>query len=554
MIKLMVIDDEHWIREGLKQTIDWESYGVQFICDAEDGIEALKLIEANPPDIIISDIRMPSMDGMELFNELKNREIDVKVIFISGFDDFAYAQKAIKLGASDYILKPIEEHDLIAVVERCVGEIKQKNEMNFKMEELSGRVRESLPLAKQKHLEMCLSRPISEQELLSKWETLQIDLNPNELIVLSVVVHEWGERRLDESDCSLLRYAIGNLIEEVFKEAGIRALACPLHDNEYSDVALIVSSCKEDADSQYNEVVSCANRVTEEAFEVLGVRISIGVSSRGDSRKLLFTFREALTNSMEYITQGTGLVFGPTGTDKGPMNVAGVNNVDDSYSGIKVEALDMAWLNRIIHAIKLRDESRLSDLLDQQIALLQDLVQETSALAVRREMNTHIGMLLSKWQDMCGARDNSDSSYALMYYQKLQLYRSPLNNWKHAVMSAFLNKDNSAPGFGQRYTIDAALQFIQDNYHLEIGLNSVAKRIFLNPSYLSRVFHAEVGETFSRYLTRVRIAKAKELLDQTPLKIYEVAEQVGYKDFRYFVKTFKELEGITPSQYRNYGA
>ncbi|WP_090572676.1 response regulator [Paenibacillus sp. OV219] len=553
MIKLMVIDDEHWIREGLKQTIDWESYGVHFMCDAEDGIEALKLIEENPPDIIISDIRMPTMDGMELFNELKNREIDVKVIFISGFDDFAYAQKAIKLGASDYILKPIEEDDLIAVVERCVGEIKQKNEMNCKMAELSGRVRESLPLAKQKHLEMCLSRPISEQELLSKWETLQIDLNPNKLIVLSAVVHEWGDRRLDETGCSLLRYAIGNLIEEIFKEAGIRALACPLHDNEYSDVALIVSSCKQDVSGQYNEVLSCATRAIEEAFEVLGVRISIGASQIGDGRTLLFTFREALTNSVEYLAQGTGRIFGPTANDNEPLNVFAVNTVDEPYLGMKVEALDTAWLNRIFHAIKLKDEGKLSDLLDQQITLLQDMVQQTSALAVRREMNSHIGMLLSRWQDMCQARNGSDSCM-LMYHQKLQLYRSPLINWKHAVMSAFLMKDTSASGYGQKYTIDSALQFIQDNYHLGIGLNHVAKQIYLNPSYLSRVFHAEVGETLSRYLIRVRITKAKELLEQTSLKIYEVAEQVGYRDFRYFVKNFKELEGITPSQYRNYGA
>lgn len=547
MIKLMIIDDEHWIREGLKQTIDWEAYGIQLICDAEDGIEALKLIEANAPDLIISDIRMPLMDGMELLSELKNRELDIKVIFISGFDDFVCAQRAIKLGACDYILKPIEESSLIEVVARCVAEIKQKNELSCKMAELTGLVRESLPLAKQKYLEMCLSHPISEEQLHSKWETLQIDLNPNRLIVLAVVVHGWGDRYLNESGCSLLRYAIGNLIEEVFNQAGIHALACPLHDNEYSDVAIIVSLLKQDACSPYSNVVRCANRVIEEALDVLDVSISIGISRMGDRSKLMLAFKEALTNGAEYLKQGTGHVFGPIGADNA------IKDIIDPYIGIKSDSLDTAWLNRILHAMKQRDESRLNDLLDQQTKLLQELVQLTSAIAVRREMNTYISILLSRWQEMCRASDCLDT-WDTMYQEKLQLYRSPLSNWKYAVMSLFRMESGSTPGTGQRYTINTALQYIQENYHQGISLNHVAKRIYLNPSYLSRVFHAEVGETFSRYLIRIRMAKAKELLEQTTLKIYEVAEQVGYKDFRHFMKIFKESEGITPSQYRNYGA
>ncbi|WP_169089297.1 response regulator [Paenibacillus sp. PL91] len=109
MIKPMVVDDEHWIREELKRTIDWSPYGTQFIGVAEDGYKALELIESHVPEIIISDIKMPTMDGIELIDEIKKRRIDKKVIFISGFGDFTYAQKAVKLGAFDYNLKPVEE-------------------------------------------------------------------------------------------------------------------------------------------------------------------------------------------------------------------------------------------------------------------------------------------------------------------------------------------------------------------------------------------------------------------------------------------------------------
>lgn len=122
------------------------------------------------------------------------------------------------------------------------------------------------------------------------------------------------------------------------------------------------------------------------------------------------------------------------------------------------------------------------------------------------------------------------------------------------IMDTFLIKDTHAPSIAHKRTIETALRYIHDNYHLGISLHNVAEKIYMNPSYFSRVFHEEVGETLSRYLIRIRIAKAKELLEQTPLKVYEVADRVGYRDFRHFVKTFKEWEGMTPAQYRNYGA
>lgn len=573
MIKLMVVDDELWIREGLKQTIDWIAYGIQFIGDAEDGWKALELIESDVPDIIISDIKMPSMDGMELIEEIKRRGLDTKVIFISGFSDFVYAQKAIRLGAFDFILKPIEEKGLLEIIERCVNEITQKREMNFRLEDLSGRVRESLPLAKQKHLEMCFSQPIAEPELQNKWEALRIDLNPNRLIVLTAVVHEWGDRGMNESGCSLMRYALGKLMEEIISEEGIRCMACLLHENEFADVALITSPREQDTSKLYEDFYRCANDVIEGVHQVLGMRISIGISSMVDRTRLLHAFQEALTNSVGYLMQGPGHVYGTAFSSSSSIHIeraAHLPGVHTTYqisdarhavslaagvplTMIKAESLDMAWSNRILHALKQMDEGRLSDLIDEQMRQLQELVKQTSAFAVRCGMNMCIGILLSRWQEN-GLSKEFSKPYMITHQQKLQLYRCSLNDWKNTIMNAFLKKDKGASSGGQRRTIDTALRYIHDNFHLGISLNNVAETIYLNPSYFSRVFHAEVGETLSRYLIRIRISKAKELLEQTPLKIYEVADRVGYKDFRHFVKTFKEWEGMTPAQFRNYGA
>ncbi|UVI29468.1 response regulator transcription factor [Paenibacillus spongiae] len=569
MIKLMVVDDEHWIREGLKRTIDWSSHGIQFIGDAEDGYKALELIEAHVPEIIISDIKMPAMDGMELIEEIKKRGIDTKVIFISGFSDFAYAQKAVKLGAFDYILKPIEEPILLEIIERCKSEIKQKQEMNLRLEELSGRVRESLPLARQKHLEMCLSQPLTEHELRTKWEALRIDLDPSRLIVMSMVVHEWGDREMDEGGCSLMRYALGNLVEEVLSQEDIRCLACPVQENNFADVAIIASLREQETASGYEDLYRHMNGVIRDAHQVLGIRISIGMSSLKNRTQLSTSFREALTISMNYLIHGPGQVHaawlsGSSADSESALNAASQLDyrtaayMEQLAAGVpltanKADSLDSALSNRILHAMKLMDAGRLSELLDEQTGLLQELIKQTPAIAVRYEMNMHIGILLSKWQELCQAKDKSKHS-PITHQRKLQLYRCSVSDWKKVVMNTFLMKDTDAPSFAHKRTIETALRYIHENYHLGISLHNVAEKIYMNPSYFSRVFHEEVGETLSRYLIRIRISKAKELLEQTPLKIYEVADRVGYRDFRHFVKTFKEWEGMTPAQYRNYGA
>lgn len=569
MIKLMVVDDEHWIREGLKRTIDWSSHGIQFIGDAEDGCKALELIEAHVPEIIISDIKMPTMDGMDLMEEIKKRGIDTKVIFISGFSDFAYAQKAVKLGAFDYILKPVEEPVLLEIIERCISEIKQKQELNSRLQELSGRIRESLPLARQKHLEMCLTRSLTEREMQSAWEALHINLDPKRLIVMAMVVHEWGNREMDESGCSLMRYALGNLVEEVLSQKGIRCLSSPLQGNDFADIALIASLSEPDTSFGFENLYRYMESVIEDALQVLGVRISIGISGLRERTQLASSFREALTISMNYLVHGPGQVHTASmdgssaghGSKPRPAEqldyrmaaCMGQLAADVLLTDHKADSLDSALSNRILHAMKLMDAGRLSELLDVQTGLLQELIKQTPAIAVRYEMNMHISILLSKWQELLQAKDQSKAS-TITHQRKLQLYRCSIGDWKAMIMDTFLIKDTHTPSIAHKRTIETALRYIHDNYHLGISLHNVAEKIYMNPSYFSRVFHEEVGETLSRYLIRIRITKAKELLEQTPLKVYEVADRVGYRDFRHFVKTFKEWEGMTPAQYRNYGA
>ncbi|MBO7748466.1 response regulator [Paenibacillus sp. MWE-103] len=571
MLKLMIVDDELWIREGLKQTVDWPAHGIRLIGEAENGKQALELAASEAPDIILSDIRMPGMDGMALMEEAKRQGIDAKVILISGFSDFAYAQRAVQLGAFDYMLKPIEEDVLLRIIDRCTAEILQKRKLSSRLTKLTELARESVPLARQKHLELCLSRPMAEHELQPIWRALDIDLNPDRLVVLSAVVHDWGERGLSEQGCALMRYALGKLMEETLAEEGGRALACPLQEHAYADAAVLADPGAADAPGECAAVRRSAERAALRAQQVLGIRISIGASGTVDRRQLSSAFREALTNNMGYFVHGGDRVFAGADGGLAPAGRCGANGGGSDcrkgeaqpaapkepeaprdepvQAANRTELLDTSLSNRMIHALQLSDGCRLAALLDEQLERLRESAKHSPAMSVRSELNLFIDLLLSKWREHC----KSDEALRLL---KLQLYRCPLQDWKATVLAAFLphRAGEAAAAPSTKRAIDKALRYIHDNFHRGISLGDVAEAIYLNPSYFSRMFHAEVGEPLSKYLIRMRMSKAKELLEQTPLKVYEIADLVGYKDFRHFVKTFKEWEGMTPAQFRNYGA
>ena len=158
------MDDERWVRQGLVTTIDWLAEGIEVIGEMEDGEDALTFIQDQIPDIIITDIKMPRMDGLAFIEALKNANVPSKVIIISGYSEFSYAQKAMRFGAVDYVLKPIEETLILEVVRKCIEQIKREREDHDEFVQMSERVRESLPLARQRYVETLLNNGSASQQ------------------------------------------------------------------------------------------------------------------------------------------------------------------------------------------------------------------------------------------------------------------------------------------------------------------------------------------------------------------------------------------------------
>ena len=532
MYSLLIVDDEKWVRKGLRNTIDWEAEGIEVIGEAADGEEALKRIEERAPDLIITDIKMPRMDGLALLEAVKVRKLPAKIVIISGYSDFGYAQQALRCGAFDYVLKPIEETKLLDVIRKCIDELKQEQDAYDFMQQLAGYRRESLPLAKQRLLEsMLLNEPMPARQRQTMWDTLGIGLDPERLSVISVHVYEWGDNATDASSRSLLRYALGNIAEEIVGAAG-KTIGCPLDHHEEADVVLLQSPA-EHAEAELAGVLSA---FMEAAGRYLQAKLTIGVSKERDRNLLHVSFQEAVSACAYAFYKGAGSVYD---AESLPRLDAQAQSVE--YAG------PAGWDSRLAHAVKLGHESMLRELAEELARHAELAVARHSPLMMKRGLAS----LLREAEKRLASAPGIDPSIEL----RIHLPACRLTELEGALLAALGGLQRMYRELGSRkHVIELAIAYIGERFaDSRISMNGVAERFYLNPSYFSKLFHEETGETFSKYVARLRMERAKQLLKETTLKVYEIAEKVGYNDFRHFTKMFKECEGLTPGQYREFG-
>jgi len=540
MYTLLIVDDEKWVRQGLSLSIDWRAEGIEVVGEAEDGEQALQRIEDRPPDILITDIRMPGLDGLELMEKLRERGLGTKVIVISGYSDFAYAQQALRHGASDYILKPIEEQNLLRSVRQCTQQLEKEREERVMLDRMSGRIRESLPLARLQYAQRLL---VGDRSALDKWEpmreTLGVDLDAERVAVVAIEVTDWGGAD-EDAERARLRYLLSQLAQE--REAGgAGRLACPTETEPFVDAALLVSppACA-DAAADGPPLDRLLASVRDAAERTWGLQLNYGVSRARPLGELPASFAEAAEAAAHVLRFGAGRVFDAAEWPDAPPPNGGAAPLYDGPPG---------WDARLVHAVKSGNPRQFRELADE---LAAHGAESAGALPLRA---IRIGMqrTLDRAEKQLRSCLKSKSDVRPLRF-RFRLPAAPFGELSEALASSFARAHDAYGSQGSRKRIiEMALDYVKSHYAEGITMNDVAEHLYLNPSYFSKLFHEEMNETFSKYVTSVRMQEAKRLLKDSTLKIYEIASLVGYNDFRHFSKTFKELEGMTPAQYRDVG-
>lgn len=534
-IKVFLVEDEVIIRSGVKKSINWEQEGYEFVGEASDGELAYPMILKEKPDILITDIRMPFMDGLELSRLVKKELPDIKILILSGYDEFEYAKKAIKIGVTEYLLKPISAAKLTEVLNAVVETIRQENEEKNLLETYFAEMRENTERDKMRLFEKLLMGDLSMGEILEAGERFGMNLGAScyKIVLFKILAnlenHVYAEQMVDA--CSSVEQA-ASMMEGVYVfQRGVEGWAFLL-------TAQDEKSMEESAKILYQNLKQAMKNYTQ--LEYFG---GIG-SAVPRIRSLKQSFREADRAFAARFVEEANQIISQKEFEKSQME-EGLKMQGVVQIGKSREMLQKFLSNGTREEVKAFSDAYISRIEEENIR--STMVRQYVVIDV-------CIVILSFCERISSANRLQEEAEEL---QKMMQKIHSLSEIKKYVVrllnEAIELRDAES---GRRYSdlIAAAKKEIENHYMTEeISLNTVAISVGMSPSYFSSIFSKEAGKTFVEYLTEVRIEKAKEFLMCSSMKTSEIGYEVGYKDPHYFSYIFKKVQGCSPKEYRARG-
>lgn len=534
MIKVFLVEDEVVMRNGIKNNIQWEREGFTFAGEASDGELAYPLILKEKPDILITDIRMPFMDGLELSRLVKQELPQIKIIILSGYNDFDYAKTAIEIGVTDYLLKPVGSAKLLEAVKRVADIIETEQENERILRHYRKEMEESVRLGKYRLWSELASNRLSTEELLRWGEKLGIDFTAPAYLILLFKVSQGG----DASGCSKELMEASDQIAQ-FAEQWEQVLP---FDRSPEGWAFLIKGVSDD--ELHERLAFGQERMTGIVAKYPDLEYFGGVGtpvySIGDIRVSYLAAAKAF--SFRFFTGANRLVEADSFAKLHEREQIDIRSLKSKREGQElVEKFLKSGLQDEVpdfleEYFRSAGEENIKSFLYRQY-LVMDLY-----FIVKDFLGT-LGLCVEDLDEQC--RDinrivTESASVEGAIEQLKELFRNALR----------LRDGNSRKKYSA--LLEEAKTYIQENYQKEeMSLQNVAAKVNISPNYFSAIFSAEVGKTFIEYLTQVRLEKAKELLVCSPMRTAEIGYEIGYKDSHYFSYIFKKVVGCSPKEYRN---
>ncbi|MDF2960353.1 MAG: response regulator [Paenibacillus sp.] len=501
----MIVDDEPLIRRGLTKLIETNELGWMVAGAAGNGREAVEKLEELKPDLILSDIRMPVMDGLELAKHVSERGLETTVILLTGYRDFEYAQAAVRYGVKEFLLKPCPEDEICRVLREAYGKYRERMELKEK-ERRERRVQEDHALRASL---LSLPPPSGGQLQPEEW------LGGHDFWLVRVDTFLPLIKEYRPEDEKLLQFAIGNIMEEFMEDWQRRGRWITV---EYGRFAFFL---QRSADDRLFFEQMCAT-----VRRLLGIPLTF---------LLLGSISSASEAASLYKVQCSEA---PSAQAEGPEA--------DNGSGRIVETKVRTVQAEITSFLLLGRHSELSAYLRQTFSgnnrstvmqCKEDALCLT--LAIREVLRKELGAEHE-------ARDIGTEIRELGIMES----REEINIWVIERISVLEQAVASWLEERNGRLAERTIRYIEQHYMQECSLAGIASHLHLNPNYFSNLFKKQTGESFTTYLTRYRTDKAKMLLTNTDMKISEIADAVGYADSNYFATAFKQIAGCPPTEYR----
>ncbi len=537
MVRLLVVDDEKVVRRGIIESIPWQEYGIEIVGEATNGQHALEVIPELTPDVILADVRMPVMDGLDLADAVRRRYPAIIVVILTAYDDFSYAQRAIRAGVTDYLLKPAGSDELAHVLTGIRGRIQARTQDAEKLEIWSQLRKENLLGLRAGVFNEFIRGRCDAGQLKKRMKELDAVIEGNSYRVLSIqCARSAGKSAAVPMVAHIADTDMDRLVNQI--EGGMgRGLRCVVVQREHTVLDAILSA----DDTEAGDPLVAIGKMTAKCEAELGFRLAVGVGRPGRTVDgVVQSYQDARHVLLNLPATSEHRVIEYNGDFERFLAV----QLSHGYVPYPLE-----FEASILEAVQEADQPRCDQLL---VSLSEDL--KFRSVSLEHVRTTYVKLLVviqTRIENLGELTGGSGNAYkTLSDESRLRTNMSELDQWLAESVRAAVSVAE-ASGLNRyspvvRRTIRHAWQMCGTG----ITLQSIAKALDVSPNYLGHLFKKEVGRNFVSWLNSFRVQKAKQLLHDPRLKMYEVAARVGLQDSTYFHQLFRRETGINPTEYR----
>ncbi|WP_031461746.1 response regulator transcription factor [Paenibacillus polymyxa] len=540
MVQILLVDDESYVTESLAATIPWESLGIERVHQAASALAAVDVLEAHDIDILVTDIRMPGMTGLELIVEVNERWPHIRSLLLTGYADFEYAKKALQLKAFDYILKPVDDDEFIKCVSAAMDSLKEEWEAFDKVHQLQYSRRNDFGVLRT-HLmhDLLLGRDLTVQKITDKMSEYEIKLRTEHSASMLLIQLGKHFSDMDYHSVSLIEYAIGNIAEEVFApDFHVWHCKAP-HD---CLIVLIEGNwdlfAERTVDEQNHFLRAAIETFRKNVSNYLKGEIYVTLTNwfhfPDELPKLYQTAIRSLywnqqeeTNPLLFIEEQTEQSHSSVKSLEGLYTHPTLTHLLESRQWEEAEAKVSRVFGKMEEAGYTREH------------LYELFISVTSAFMYTAHKQ---GRFITQ-MDQVG--------FDPLHAQKLVHSFPHLKEWIFSMMNKLKAEWSASEQSAKSYVVKQVQELIAQDKGQELSVKTIADQVYLHPVYLSKIYKAETGEGLGDYIIRMRMERALYLLKYSNKKIYEITTELGYQNPQYFSKMFKKHYGMTPHEFRD---
>ncbi|MBB6734760.1 response regulator [Cohnella zeiphila] len=525
MVKLLIVDDEEHLVESMIASVAWEEAGVTELFSAYSGRQALDIIDNEAPDIVITDVRMPGMSGIDLIRTIKGKRPHTVCMLLTGHAEFEYAQEGLRQKASHYLLKPVKDAELLAAVKEAVEALLTEREQMREFVHSQAMVHRNLPSLRSNLLNNLIQgRSWPERKLAEQLQLFDIPVRVGDTVSLLLIRIEDRDQRYRSSDMMVMGFAVTNITEELLDDH-YKSWNC---EDLYGHILFVANRSNGIQDERNLERL--ADEMRRIVHRLLHLTISVILSPSGTFpacvedlyQRCVATVRSQIGNDNDLVVRLSGDVAKPASHVVASLytpplfaHLLEAGNWDAARE--KLQEIFREWRAKYSGS-----KEHLSEIHYSMRAAFSYFVHKSGSLL---------------------------ADYGLQNEAEIKGL-GELEYWAKSMLDRLQGEMNTELSESRHSLVAQIQQFIQEHLSEDVSLQAIANHVYMHPTHVSKLFKRETGQNLSDYLLRLRMEKAVYLLKESRYKIYEIAGLTGYKNPTYFIKVFKEQFGVTPQEFR----